>query len=228
MSEAGPKAPDPKVVHRHRREGTVLAAGVGLLALCVALLEEKRSQVPGWEADLFSRVNGWPGVLEPFFVMIMQAGRFWAIPVVCTILLVAHLPRAAISVGFAGLLAWGGSRLVKEIIGRERPVALLEGVQVREGVIEGLGFVSGHSATSFAIATALVPWLPPRWRWAPLVIASCVGVARVYVGVHLPLDVIGGAGLGIACGALAGWLFGTPARAEAFQDPPRAGDRHTR
>ena len=57
-------------------------------------------------------------------------------------------------------------------------------------------FPSGHAATSFAAATVLTLYLP---RWAPLwiLLAVAIGFSRVYVGVHYPLDVVGGAVLGV-------------------------------
>ena len=39
-------------------------------------------------------------------------------------------------------------------------------------------------------------------------LAVTVAFGRVYAGVHLPLDVVGGAGLGLLCGTLARWAFG--------------------
>ena len=57
-------------------------------------------------------------------------------------------------------------------------------------------FPSGHAATSFAAATVLTfAW--PRWWPAFLLLALAIGFSRVYVGVHYPLDVVGGAVLGI-------------------------------
>jgi undecaprenyl-diphosphatase len=49
-------------------------------------------------------------------------------------------------------------------------------------------------------------------------VAALVGVARIYYGAHLPLDVLGGAGLGILCGLVASVAFGAI-------DPRRTDDR---
>jgi undecaprenyl-diphosphatase len=56
-------------------------------------------------------------------------------------------------------------------------------------------FPSGHTTTSFACATVLSA-LVPRLRVPALLLAVAIGYSRLYVGVHYPLDVIGGAVLG--------------------------------
>jgi membrane-associated phospholipid phosphatase len=71
-------------------------------------------------------------------------------------------------------------------------------------------FPSGHTAGSFAAATALACFYPAA---APLLltVASAVGASRVYLGQHFPSDVLVGAGLGSAIGLLARRLTGAPA-----------------
>jgi undecaprenyl-diphosphatase len=58
-------------------------------------------------------------------------------------------------------------------------------------------FPSGHAATSFACAIVLGA-VAPRYRLPFLVLAAAVAYSRLYNGVHYPLDVLGGAVLGVA------------------------------
>jgi undecaprenyl-diphosphatase len=74
----------------------------------------------------------------------------------------------------------------------------------------GRGFVSGHAATLAALATVAWPWLGRRGRVVVAVLVVVVCLTRVYVGAHLPLDVVGGAGLGVAVGGVVRLLFGRP------------------
>ena len=145
----------------------------------------------------------------------MQLGSIWMLAAGAIVAsLVTGQLRPALAVATAVLLGWVAAKLVKEAVERGRPGDLLDGVHVRESGVHGYGYVSGHSAIAFAAATALTPLLPGRWRYVPFVLAVVVGSARIYYGAHLPLDVVGGAGLGILCGLVATAAFGTgrPAR----------------
>ena len=61
-------------------------------------------------------------------------------------------------------------------------------------------FPSGHTATSFACA-AVIAWFAPRLAVPAFLLAAAIGWSRVYVGVHYPLDVLGGAALGMLVAA---------------------------
>ena len=70
--------------------------------------------------------------------------------------------------------------------------------------------MSGHSAVAVALATVASPFLGRRARRVAWTLAALVCVARIYVGSHLPFDVLGGAALGWAAGALVLLVFGAP------------------
>lgn len=182
-------------------------------------LLDGRDTVPTWEADAFHAVNDLPDVLAAPLWPIMQLGTFWMVSV--TGILAWALTRRAgvtLSAMLAVLGAWVLAHVVKGRVARPRPEELLVGVDVRDTGAEGHGFASGHSAVAFAAATVLTPVVPPRWRAVPLTLAALVALARVYFGVHLPLDVVGGAGLGILCGLVAVALSG--GRAARAPRPP--------
>jgi undecaprenyl-diphosphatase len=119
------------------------------------------------------------------------------------------------------LLATG----LKSLVDRPRPFETLTGADPLLGGTVGASFPSGHAATSFAGAVILA-FLVRRAVPVLLALAVLVSFSRVYVGVHYPLDLIGGALLGIAVAAAALALVkalrrpsGVPRRSEAA--PPR-------
>jgi undecaprenyl-diphosphatase len=90
------------------------------------------------------------------------------------------------------------AKAVKRVVGRGRPGDLVVGVIIRGRPATGGGYVSGHAAVSMALAVEAGALVPGRARGLPIVGASVVALARVYVGAHLPLDALGGAALGWA------------------------------
>ena len=75
-------------------------------------------------------------------------------------------------------------------------------MHIREGITGDLGWVSGHMAVATTLAFVGSEAVP---RWARPVlfaVAAITGAGRMYVGAHLPHDVVGGAGLGMMISAL--------------------------
>ena len=70
----------------------------------------------------------------------------------------------------------------------------------------GWSFPSGHAAWFFALA--MIVWYANRkWGWWFFLLATLMSIARIYAGVHWPLDVVGGAAVGILSAWFVHWLF---------------------
>jgi membrane-associated phospholipid phosphatase len=200
---------DRGAVQRYRRDLVWLA--VGLVVLVVSALPVDEHSLSGAERSLFDAVNSVQGMPFAPVWLLMQAGNVAAVAVAGVGALVARRPRLAAGLVVAGALSYAGAKGVKQFVTRGRPGTLVDDVTYHGAVAEGLGFVSGHAAVAVALAVVAFPYLGRRWRWLAAGVAAFVCVARVYVGAHLPLDVVGGAGLGLAVGAGVRLMFGRPA-----------------
>ncbi len=105
------------------------------------------------------------------------------------------------AVAIADLTAGG----LKDVFDQQRPSSRYAEPRPLVHAPSDGSFPSGHAATSFAAATVLTLALP-RWWPAFLLLALAIGFSRVYVGVHYPLDVVGGAVLGILVATALRWL----------------------
>lgn len=80
----------------------------------------------------------------------------------------------------------------------------------------GYSFPSGHATAYFALAT-IVFFMNRKWGWWYLGLALLNGVARVFVGVHWPLDIVGGAAIGVLSGVFIRYLL-VPFRRAIFAE----------
>jgi membrane-associated phospholipid phosphatase len=165
---------------------------------CLTLLAVRNRRVSQWESGVSQRVNRLPDWLHPPVWSVMQLGALAAPPVLAGVAVVAGRPALGRRLATSGLTAYVLAKGVKRVVRRGRPLEFLPGVTVRGRPASGDGFVSGHAAVSMALAVEAYDEFGPSARALPLLGASVVGLARIYVGAHLPLDAIGGAALGWA------------------------------
>ncbi len=112
-------------------------------------------------------------------------------------------------------------QFLKPIFRRNRPWFTREAAQVVGGKTPDHSFPSGHTAASFAAATALAMAYPPA-RPLLFLTATTVGLSRIHLGHHFFSDVAAGGLLGTAIGFLSGRLLGLqPRRKPAAARPWR-------
>jgi undecaprenyl-diphosphatase len=98
------------------------------------------------------------------------------------------------------------SSLIKSLIPRIRPCRdpdLVDQVRVLVNYCpHSSSFTSSHACNHFAAALFIFITLNQTgsWRWLLFIWAFIISYAQVYVGVHFPLDILGGAILGTAIG----------------------------
>jgi membrane-associated phospholipid phosphatase len=186
-----------------------LAAGAVVLVLCALPVHADR--VGPIEGDAFRLVNDLPSVPFPVVWVPMQLGNLLVVPAAVLAALAFRRWRLAAGLALAGAGVYALAKVVKRFVERGRPSDVLDEVVVRGAAPHGLGFVSGHIAVITALALVAWPWLPRWGRWAAGAAVAVVFFTRMYVGAHLPLDMVGGAALGVAVGALVRLLLGVPA-----------------
>lgn len=129
----------------------------------------------------------------------MQAGALAAPLVVATGLMARRKTSRAVRVAATGLAAWTCAKVLKSRVTRGRPGDHIEETQLRIGSAdEGLGYPSGHAAVVTTLVASLTRDADYPWRGAGAILVAVVGLSRIYVGAHYPLDVIGGVALGVA------------------------------
>lgn len=177
-----------------------MAVCLAVFAGCALLVADGR--VGPIERAAFHAVNGLPDWLYGPMLLFQYLGVL-AMPLVVAVgALAVRRWRLAAALVLVVPLKLALERVVKLLVQRERPGTTVPDAILRGVHPAGLSFVSGHAIITFAIAGLLVLVLPRRWGIVAVVLASLNAVARVYLGAHNPLDVVGGAAIGLAIAAV--------------------------
>lgn len=219
-------------MRRIQRDLIVLAASLAVFAGCAVVASDGRAGPA--ERAVFHAVNGLPGWLYRPMLAAQYLGVLAVPLVVAAFALVWRRWRLAAALVLVVPLKLVLERVAKQLVQRQRPGTTVPGAILRGVPHHGLSFTSGHAIITFAIAGLLVLVLPRRWGVLAIVLAVCNAVARVYLGAHNPLDVVGGAAIGLMIAAVLDLILdvarvhrrGPPRQnASAREDgpPPEAG-----
>jgi undecaprenyl-diphosphatase len=185
---------------------------VGAAVFVVASWLASRGAPGSVEVALFRRLNDPGPVLN--VLLAVTAPLLRPIPltlgvvVVVVVVLIVRRAQALpmlLTAAAAGALAYLVDHLAKALVDRGRPPAHLAGVLTHGYPVDprGSGYPSSHTAVAVAVVVGAWPWLSTPWRIVAAAVALTIGLDRIYVGAHLPLDVVGGAAIGLMCGSAA-------------------------
>lgn len=145
-------------------------------------------------------------ILMPVFSLLGDFPSVWPFLFLAIAVLGGSRGRATAVVGIfvLALTLLTAEFILKELFARPRPFETYMDVELLVPSAMDFSFPSSHAATSFA-AAVVIWWshLHPFVRTTVLILAVLISCSRVYVGVHYPLDVLGGAVLGVLVAGLA-------------------------
>lgn len=177
-----------------KAQTAVIAFVVLLASTALAIQSPKNSEL---ETAIGSWVYKWPEFLLPPMLVVTQLGNVIFALALVAFLTVLHKYRLALRLVLAASLAYIASSALKLIVHRPRPADQITDIISREGLTFGFGFPSGHTALVVALGLTIVPHIPSKYRWVIFTLMAAVAISRLYLGVHAPLDIIGGAAIGV-------------------------------
>jgi len=176
--------------------------GAAAVVLVGSAVEAHRGH-PDWERRTYRSINNAPDELAPVVWLPMQAGSLSAAFALAGWSYWRTRSRdPAIAYAASGFTTWLVAKGIKKAVGRGRPHDHDPATKLRLATrTDGsLGYVSGHAAVASTLATVIGSGRSTVATTGLQVFALVVGITRIYAGAHLPLDVVGGAALGILVG----------------------------
>ena len=172
--------------------------GLGLLLVIIGLLHQTNA-LSHWDAQTFLRLHTQLRPYTGFFRYIWPLGT---VPVGITLILIMFIAswQAGLSATLMYLLAAIIEWAIKRQVKRPRPFETLPGVVMSQPKNpHDPSHPSGDTMRGWFLALVFplafgLPW----WVFAlTCLVALTLGIGRIVLGVHYPLDILGGAGLGI-------------------------------
>ncbi|MCF8319082.1 MAG: phosphatase PAP2 family protein [Sphingobacteriaceae bacterium] len=180
--------------------GTSLILCIGFIFLCLF-----------GKSESFFLLNSFhTPSLDYFFILFTNLGDGKFALALCILALVLYKKKIyALSLLYAFIVSGIVAQILKRLVDTPRPKLYFNHGEFTQ-FIDGIeiatqhSFPSGHTATAFAMATAIIMLMKSRkWQIQILAVATLVGFSRIYLGQHFLLDVLVGALIGCISGMAA-------------------------
>ncbi len=145
--------------------------------------------------------NGFLDAVMPAVTMCGNLGIFW-VAVALVISAKAKYRKCSITM-LIGLIIGVliGNLLIKNAVQRDRPCWIVEIQDMLIANPQDFSFPSGHTLSSFCAASILCHY-DKRLGIPSLGVAALIAFSRLYLYVHFPTDIVGGAVLGVMVACL--------------------------
>lgn len=175
---------------------------LAILLFMMSVWASSGKHIAEWEVYQFMLIYDLPNILHPLFFVITQLGSIYLLGLLLIIYIFKKRYHIVLRMLMTGTLAYLVAGFAKDIWGRGRPMDLLENIVNLDYIVRGPGFPSGHMALATALALTAGHYLPRKYHWWAFAWIAGVGLSRMYLGVHFPLDIVGGFAIGWASYAL--------------------------
>lgn len=183
---------------------------------------------------LFHLINGvWVNSVLDLCMIVLSGindyGLVWLVLLGMLAVLGGRTGRRAALAGLVALVVGlASSEVLKNLVMQPRPFLSLPDVRLIVSPPESYSFPSVNVTYAFAasngalLTTRYLLGRVPLWGWSSLALALAVSYSRIYVGVHYPSDVLGGAILGVSVGWLAAFTITRLGKDDARLRPPNS------